>query len=199
MGTYGKTRGNGQDWFQRNILQYRDRLKQYLTGLTKTREDAEDLEQEAYLRVIASNEQQRIDNPRGFLFVTARNLAIQSWRRKQNSPIRAVEDFDALKVKDVCASVDAEALADERLAAFGEAIDQLPPQARRVFIMRKVFGLSHKEIAEELGLSRKTIEKHVGKGISRCGDYLRERDLHAGEHKPGRKPRTSRQRSGDSK
>ena len=197
MGIYGKAKGGGQDWFQRNILQHRKRLKQYLLGLTKSREDAEDLEQEAYLRVISSNDRQEIDNPRAFLFVTARNLAIQAWRRTKNSPIQAVEDFDALNVRDICASVDSEVLTDEVLAAFGEAIDALPPQARRVFIMRKVFGLSHKEIAEELGLSCKTIEKHVGKGISRCGDFLRDRDLHLGESKPASSSDTTRRRSGD--
>ena len=197
MEIYGKAKGVGQDWFQRNILQHRKRLKQYLLGLTKSREDAEDLEQEAYLRVISSNDRHEIDNPRAFLFVTARNLAIQAWRRKKNSPIQAVEDFDALNVRDICASVDSEVLTDELLAAFGEAIDALPPQARRVFIMRKVFGLSHKEIADELGLSCKTIEKHVGKGISRCGDFLRDRDLHLGESKSAPVSDTTRRGSGD--
>lgn len=197
MGKSGDKKGSGQDWFRRNILQHSKTLKQYLLGLTKSREDAEDLEQEAYLRVMASNGRQQIDNPRAFLFVTARNLAIQAWRKRKNSPIRAVEDFDSLNVREMCASVDAEVLAQEMLAAFGEAIDQLPPQARRVFIMRKVFGLTHKEIAEELGVSRKTIEKHVGKGISRCGDFLRDRDLYVGEDNAVRELHASRQRAGD--
>ena len=141
-----KLKGVGQDWFQRNILQHRKRLKQYLLGLTKSREDAEDLEQEAYLRVISSNDRHEIDNPRAFLFVTARNLAIQAWRRKKNSPIQAVEDFDALNVRDICASVDSEVLTDELLAAFGEAIDALPPQARRVFI--RLMGVLDRSILD---------------------------------------------------
>ena len=197
MGTSTKAKHGAQDWFQRNILKHRDVLKRYLLGFTKSPEDAEDLEQEAYLRVISSRDRQEIGNPRGFLFVTARNLAIEAWRRKTNSPVHSVEDFDALNVRDICASVDSEVLTDELLAAFGEAIDALPPQARRVFIMRKVFGLSHKEIAAELGLSCKTIEKHVGKGISRCGDFLRERDLQFGESGQTPVAERSRKRSGD--
>ena len=55
------------------------------------------------------------------------------------------------------------------------AVDSLPPVCRRAFVLRKVYKLSHGEIAEVLGITPSTIEKHVVKGMIRCRDYLRER------------------------
>jgi RNA polymerase sigma-70 factor (ECF subfamily) len=56
-------------------------------------------------------------------------------------------------------------------------VDRLPPLCRRVFVLRKVFKLTHAEISEVLGVSHSTIEKHVAKGLVRCRDYLRELGL----------------------
>jgi DNA-directed RNA polymerase specialized sigma24 family protein len=56
-------------------------------------------------------------------------------------------------------------------------VDRLPPLCRRVFVLRKVYKLSHTEIAEVLGVSHSTIEKHVAKGLLRCRDYLREKGM----------------------
>ena len=167
-----------RNWFERQVLRHREALKGYVRRLARSEADAQDLEQEALARVYAVEDRERIDNPRAFLLTTAHNVFIQGYRKQKNSPISAVEDFASLSVKEMCASADERLIARERLAAFGEAIDQLPPQARRVFIMRKVFGLSHQEISEALGVSQKTVEKHVGKGLKRCRDYLRARDLY---------------------
>jgi RNA polymerase sigma-70 factor (ECF subfamily) len=56
-------------------------------------------------------------------------------------------------------------------------VDRLPPLCRRVFVLRKVYKLSHTEIAEVLGVSHSTIEKHVAKGLLRCRDYLRDQGM----------------------
>lgn len=173
-----KQDGGRRSWFERHVLRHRDALRSYLLGLTRSKEDAEDIEQEALIRLYSVENPDRIENPRAFLFATAHNLFVQSYRKKRNSPVRTVEDLARLSVKEMCVLADDQVIARERLAAFGEAIDQLPPQARRVFIMKKVFGLSHREISQALGVSPKTVEKHVGKGLTRCRDYLRERALY---------------------
>jgi RNA polymerase sigma-70 factor (ECF subfamily) len=64
-----------------------------------------------------------------------------------------------------------------RFESFCTAVDRLPPLCRRVFVLRKVYKLSHTEIAEVLGVSHSTIEKHVAKGLLRCRDYLREHGM----------------------
>ena len=67
--------------------------------------------------------------------------------------------------------------ARRRFESFCTAIDRLPPLCRRVFVLRKVHKLSHAEIAQVLGVSHSTIEKHVAKGLMRCREYLRDRGL----------------------
>ena len=48
----------------------------------------------------------------------------------------------------------------------------LPVQARRVFVLKKVYGYSQREIAEELGLAQSTVEKHVALAVRRCAEYM---------------------------
>ena len=57
--------------------------------------------------------------------------------------------------------------------AFRRAIATLSPQCRKVFILRKVHGLSHQEIADRMGLSVSTTSKHLAKALERCDAYMR--------------------------
>lgn len=165
-------------WFEEHVLVHSAALHRYLLRLSRSEDAAKDIGQEAFAKVFAYENYESIDNPRAFLFRVAHNAFIQTYRKQRNSPIDTVEDFDRLSVKDMCVSAEDQLVSKQRLAAFGEAIDLLPPKARRVFIMRKVFGLSHKEISEALNLSPKTIEKHVAKGLKRCRAYLKAHDLY---------------------
>jgi RNA polymerase sigma-70 factor (ECF subfamily) len=88
-----------------------------------------------------------------------------------------VADLERLTVYSSDAPVDEQIDARRRFESFCAAVDRLPPLCRRVFVLRKVYRLSHDEIAEVLGVSHSTIEKHVAKGLLRCRDYLREAGL----------------------
>jgi RNA polymerase sigma-70 factor (ECF subfamily) len=55
---------------------------------------------------------------------------------------------------------------------FWQAVATLPPQCQKVFVMCRVLGQSHKEIAARLGISTSTVEKHVAAGFKRCSDHL---------------------------
>ena len=63
--------------------------------------------------------------------------------------------------------------ARQKLAILVKGVETLPPQCRRVFVLRKINGFSHKEIAERLGVSVKSVEKHLTAGALKCADYLR--------------------------
>ena len=58
-----------------------------------------------------------------------------------------------------------------------EAIESLPKACRQIFKLRKIYGLSHKEIAEKLGISERTVNVQVGKGVKRCVAYLERRGV----------------------
>ncbi|MCG8440941.1 MAG: sigma-70 family RNA polymerase sigma factor, partial [Caulobacterales bacterium] len=63
----------------------------------------------------------------------------------------------------------------EQWRLLAEAVSTLPPQCQRVFVLKKVYGHSNKEIAAQLGISTSTVEKHIASGLRRAGDYLARR------------------------
>ncbi|MGH8317085.1 MAG: RNA polymerase sigma factor [Steroidobacteraceae bacterium] len=159
------------------VFSYRAALQKYLRKFTAGAEDIEDLVQEAYVRMCALPDGQVVDSPRALLFRIARNLAVDRARQKLTHATDDVADFEPLNVSSEEAEPDERVDLDRRFASFCAAVDRLPPLCRRVFVLRKVYQLSHAEIAEVLGLSHSTIEKHVAKGLVRCRDQLRELGL----------------------
>jgi RNA polymerase sigma factor (sigma-70 family) len=159
------------------IFSHRAALYKYLRKFTAGAEDIEDLVQESYVRVCALPEGEVVASPRALLFRIARNLAVDRARQKLAQATDDVADFEPLNVSSDEAEPDERVDLNRRFESFCAAVDSLPPLCRRVFILRKVYQLSHAEIAQVLGLSHSTIEKHVAKGLVRCRDRLRELGL----------------------
>jgi RNA polymerase sigma-70 factor (ECF subfamily) len=159
------------------IFSHRAALQKYLRKFTAGSEDVEDLVQEAYVRVCAMSPAQVVDSPRALLFRIARNLAVDRARQRVTRATDDVADFEPLNVSSEEAEPDEQVDLRRRYESFCAAVDSLPPLCRRVFVLRKVYQLSHAEIAQELGLSHSTIEKHVAKGLLRCRDKLRSLGL----------------------
>jgi RNA polymerase sigma factor (sigma-70 family) len=165
------------EWFLNQIFRHGAALHRYLRRFTSGAEDVEDLVQETYLRIYAITDRDAIASPRALLFRIAHNLAVERVRRQIQRATDSVADFESLDVDAVGASPDEQIDARRRFETFCTAVDRLPPLCRRVFVLRKVYKLSHAEIAEVLGVTHSTIEKHVAKGLMRCRDYLREQGM----------------------
>lgn len=165
------------EWFLNQIFRHRGALHRYLRKLTSGAEDIEDLVQETYMRVYSLPDYQAVDSPRALLFRIAHNIAVERARRRKSQATDSVGDFQTLTVYSSEAPPEVQLDDRRRFEAFCKAVDQLPPLCRRVFVLRKVYRLSHDEIAEVLGVSHSTIEKHVAKGLVRCRDYLRSSGL----------------------
>ena len=162
------------EWFLNKIFRHRTALHRYLRKFTSGGEDVEDLVQETYVRVYALRDYHAVGSPKALLFRIAHNLAVERARRRKSQATDNVADFGPLNVYSTEASADEQIDARRRFESFCVAVDRLPPLCRRVFVLRKVYKLSHAEISEVLGVSHSTIEKHVAKGLMRCRDYLRE-------------------------
>lgn len=160
------------EWFQENVFRHRTALLRYLASITSHGEDLEDLVQETFVRIYALQACQAVESPRALLFRIAHNLAVERARRHISHATDSVADFEELNV------YSPEGLPEDRLderrrfEVFCKAVSQLPPLCRRVFVLRKVYGLSHDEIAGMLGVAESTIEKHVAKGMVRCKKIL---------------------------
>jgi RNA polymerase sigma factor (sigma-70 family) len=136
--------------------------------------DIEDIVQETFIRCFEAASKQPIRHPRSFMLTTARNLAINHVMRSESRLTETVEDFDALDVYVSTDNVESSVDAKQKFLLFCRAVRTLPLQCRRAFLLKKVYGFSQKEIAGFLGLSESTVEKHIGKGLLLCADYMDE-------------------------
>ena len=165
------------DWFLNQIFRHRAALHRYLRRFTSGAEDIEDLVQETYVRVYALPDYHAVNSSKALLFRIAHNLAVERARRQKSQATDSMADLELLSVYSSEAAPEEQIDARRRFESFCAAVDRLPPLCRRVFVLRKVYKLSHTEISEVLGVSHSTIEKHVAKGLVRCRDYLRELGL----------------------
>jgi RNA polymerase sigma factor (sigma-70 family) len=150
-------------------------LKRFLRRFVKSREGADDLAQEAFLRAFAAESDRAIVSPKAFLFKVARNLAINELAKQSNVTTEPLGDFEGQDVLGDSnqAAVDDEVDGRARIRVLARAIAALPPQCAKVFILRKMQGLSQKEIAARLNISVRTVENHVALGLVRCKAYMR--------------------------
>lgn len=159
-------------------------LQGYLRKYLNAAEDIDDVIQDTYLRVHGIQDYTTVESPKALLITIAHNLAVDLVRCRASRATDAVADFDALGVSTDAPPLEEQIDARHRFEAFCSAVDALPPICRRVFVLRKVYKLSQAEISAVLGISQSTIEKHVVKGLMRCRDHLRERDLASGVDAP---------------
>jgi RNA polymerase sigma factor (sigma-70 family) len=164
-----------QTRFAAIFRQYSRAVQRYLRRRVHSREAAEDLTQEAFARVYASDTE-ALESPRNFLFRTAHNLAVNHRRDQTAARVRAVEDVDALGVAHQAPLPEETLHWREELALLERVIDSLPSQCRQVFILQKIELLSHQEIAARLGIAVSTVEKHIAKAVKICYRRYRERE-----------------------
>jgi len=166
----------------RTFLENESAIKRLLARFFPRKQDVEDLAQETFLRAYAAEAEQEVHAPKAFLFRVAKNLALNARARHANIMTDSLEDSvdpDVL-LQDGQASADDQVEARQRMRLLEDAVAALPPQCARVFLMRKVHGLSHKEIAQALGISVSTVEKHIAAGLTRCSDFLRRHGYETG-------------------
>ena len=150
-------------------------LKRFISRFLPNSHDIEDVSQETFLRAFTVEKSREIEQPKSFLFRIAKHVALTQLTRKSRQITDYLEDFDDSEVLLTEDTVEDEVIARETLGIHCEAVAGLPTQCRRVYLMRKVYGMSHKEIAARLGIAVSTVEKHLIKGVEQCDRYVRER------------------------
>ena len=164
-------------WFKREILTHEAILVRFIARIWPRRDEIADIRQEAYARVYEAARQVRPQTPKAFLFATARHLMADRIRRERIVSIRAGGENDYLNVLVDEISPERRVGAHQELARLAQAFDRLSMKCREVVWLRRVKGLSQKEVADRLGLTEKTIEKHLRTGARQLAHYMRENAL----------------------
>jgi RNA polymerase sigma factor (sigma-70 family) len=170
----------------RAFLENERGLKRFLGRFLPRAHDVDDVAQETFLRAFAAETDQDVRDPKAFLYKVARNLALNERARLSTRLTGSIEDFPDPSVLGQKDQVTGEQVMEgrEMLAIFADAVSRLPDQCRKVFLLRKVQGLSQREVAAQLGISESTVEKHVAAGLVRCVDHLRSLGYEVGGGTP---------------
>lgn len=160
-------------WFADEVHAHDGQLRAYLRGAYPSVRDVDDVVQESYLRTWKARLAHPIASTKSFLFQVARNLAIDVVRKKQSAPTESFVDLDALPVLEEGASAALALSRQEKIDLLVAALATLPDHTREIVFLRKFNHLPQKQVAAQFGISERTVEAQVAKGMKRCGDYLR--------------------------
>jgi RNA polymerase sigma-70 factor (ECF subfamily) len=163
-------------WFEAEVHPHAASVRAYLRGSYPGVGEVDDLLQESFLRIWKARATRTIDSPRAFLFQIARRLAIDLLRRRKTARIEPVCDLAELPVLEDRPDAADAACRSEELWLLARALHALPTRCREVMILRKIEGLSQKEIAVRLGISEGTVQVQVGRGLRHLEEFFFQLD-----------------------
>lgn len=171
------------------FLKYRTRLMRAVSAIVSP-DDIEDIVQEAFIKSYEAQLNQEIRYERTYMLKTARNLALNHVTKASAQLNQSMESMDHLPQELVGYSLEKNVESKERFIHFCRATDTLSPDVKRVFLLKKVYGMSQRDIADLVGISESTVEKHVAKGLMLCARYLADNPQDASQGQPGFKSGT---------
>jgi len=159
-------------WFVREVLPLEASLMQFLSRNWQDKSEVEDFCQDVYVKVYETARNDRPKSVRPFVFAIARNLLIDRVRRAQIVPIETAVDLEAMNIAAEEPGAERSAIARDELRNVQTALDHLPRRCREAVMLRKVEGLSLREIAARMGISQNTVHAHLVEGSALLADIL---------------------------
>jgi RNA polymerase sigma-70 factor (ECF subfamily) len=140
-------------------MAYEGILRACLYRYTRNRADVDELLQDVYAALLTCHTQPT--NVRAFVLTAARNMAFDWLRHRNVVPIELLADVEELETLDESSLVDEIIESQQELERFVWAARQLSPRVQQVFVLKKVYGHNHRQIAQRLGISENTVEQHM--------------------------------------
>ena len=160
------------DWFISEVLPLEAALMRFLRRNWRAESDIVDLRQEVYARVCEAASAAAPINPKAFVFTTARNLLIDRTRHARVVPLEVATDLEgwALGVDEV--TPDRHLTAREEVRRLQAGLAVLPTRCREVVVLRKIEGLSQREVAARMGIREDTVERQTAHGMRALADFM---------------------------
>ena len=156
-------------------------LRAWLRSQFPVQTEVDDIVQEAFVRVLQARANGEVRSPKAFLFVTARNLALMQLRHRAVAKEDALTETELWGILDESVDVPAAVTRAEELETLTKAIQSLPARCRQILTLRKIYGLSQKAVAAELGIAEHTVEVQGSIALRKLGEYFAR---HAGPAQP---------------
>jgi len=164
-------------WFAEEVHPHSGHLRAYIRSVFPSLQDVDDVVQESYLRIWKARLTRPIHSSKAFLFQIARHLAIDVIRSRRINSTEYSEGFAALSVLESGPDAATSLTKKEKIELLSEALASLPPRIREVIFMRKFQQIPQRDVAATLGVSERTIEANLAKGMRLCERFLRKRGI----------------------
>lgn len=180
-------------WLGREILPHEADVRRWLHRSQLPAGEVEDIVQEAYCRLSALTDTAHISNPRAYFFTVTRNVVMDHIRRSRVVRMETIAEIDTLNIAWDAPTPETITGARRELERVNRLIEQLPERCRRIFVMRKIEGLSQREIAASLGVTETIVENDVVRGLRLILKAIAEGEHSESSSPP--KPQTERARN----
>lgn len=150
------------------IYQHHDALIRFLRQRLRVKDDAADVAQEAYIRLMQYEGSRKIASPSSMLFRIAINVANDLGRIEQARRAADQLPLDLVELASEQPEPAREIAAEQDLQLLYAAIEELPPKCRNVFLLSRVRRMTYPEIARHVGISVKMVEKHISHALAIC-------------------------------
>lgn len=165
----------GQDekiaWLSRHIIPHERALRGWLRQFRDI--EVDDVVQECYATFL-DVDVALIKAPQAYLFRMARNIVLQHYRRARIISITALADFDAQNIMDDAPSPQQVVEVRQELEYLHQMVEQLPERCRQVLLLRRLEGLSQRQVSQRLGISENIVEKQVARGLRALSRFFSE-------------------------
>ena len=159
-------------WLGRQVLPHEPQLRAWLRRRNLGGLEIDDVVQETYTRLFQAESVAHVHDARNYAFQVAGSVVIDHLRRMKVVPIASVPGLDYLEVSSDEPSPERQVIDRDELTRLAEMIARLPGKVRDVFTLRRVHGLSQRDVAQRLGLAESTVEKHMAKGFLIMSQFL---------------------------
>ena len=152
-------------WLARNVLPHEALIRAKLSTISVYGLDVEDVIQEMYARILSVPSLDTIRYPRQYAVQTAKAIVIDHVRHSRVISITSSGSLETLDTPMPDASAEERLEFQGEILAVADALAQLPEKCRETLILRRMEGLSQREVAQRLKISEKTVEKHMANGV----------------------------------
>jgi RNA polymerase sigma-70 factor (ECF subfamily) len=160
------------DWVAECVLPHEGDVRAWLGRAFAGAADPEDVVQEAYCRLLALDAVDAIRDPRAYFFTVARSVVIDQLRRAQVVRFEALTDAEGLHIPDPAPMADQAVSGRQELALMQSALAALPGRCRQIFELRRIRGLSQKEVAGLLHVTENVVERQTARGLALILQHL---------------------------
>lgn len=143
-------------------------LLSFLRQRLRVADDARDVAQEAYIRMMQYEGSRDVQSPASLLFRIAINVANDLGRADKVRHVADHCDIDDMEFDSGVATPEREVAASQELDLLYDAIEHLPPKCRQVFLLSRFHNMTYPEIAVHCGISIKMVEKHISRALAVC-------------------------------